>query len=118
MFTGGTSKAPAVGLESGTIFPIRGRELNGDLTQGRTSTSLLQHATTSLAGNETWSGQLSGLTGAHARRHQGATARGVVLHAIRTGTTKGEGLDAVSVSPADLPPELEYGKTGGLPGAL
>jgi len=51
MFTGGTSKAPAIGLESGTLFPIRGRELNGYLTQGRTNTSLLQHATTSLAGN-------------------------------------------------------------------
>jgi hypothetical protein len=118
MVTGGTSKAPAVGLESGTLFPIRGRELNGYLTQGRTSTSLLQHATTSLAGSESWSGQLSGLTGALARRQQGATALGVVLHDIGTGTTKEYGLDAFSVSPADVPPELVYGKTGGVRGAL
>ena len=118
MITGGTSKAPAIGLESGTLFPIRGRELNGYLTQGRTSTSLLQHATTSLAGSESWSGQLSGLTGALARRQQGATALGVVLHDIGTGTTKEYGLDAFSVSPADVPPELVYGKTGGVRGAL
>jgi hypothetical protein len=118
MFTGGTSKAPAVGLESGTLFPIRGRELNGYLTQGRTSTSLLQHATTSLAGSESWSGQLGGLTGALARRQQGATALGVVLHDIGTGATKEYGLDAFSVSPADVPPELVYGKTGGVRGAL
>jgi hypothetical protein len=118
MVTGGTSKAPAVGLESGTLFPIRGRELNGYLTQGRNSTSLLQHATTSLAGSESWSGQLSGLTGALARRQQGATALGVVLHDIGTGTTKEYGLDAFSVSPADVPPELVYGKTGGVRGAL
>jgi translocation and assembly module TamB len=118
MFTGGTSKAPAIGLESGTLFPIRGRELNGYLTQGRTNTSLLQHATTSLAGSESWSGQLSGLTGALARRQQGATALGVVVHDIGTGTTKEYGLDAFSVSPADVPPELVYGKTGGVRGAL
>jgi hypothetical protein len=118
MVTGGTSKAPAVGLESGTLFPIRGRELNGYLTQGRTSTSLIQHATTSLAGSESWSGQLGGLTGALARRQQGATALGVVLHDIGTGTTKEYGLDAFSVSPADVPPELVYGKTGGVRGAL
>ena len=43
MVTGGTSKVPAVGLESGTLFPIRGRELNGVPHAGRTSTSLLQH---------------------------------------------------------------------------
>jgi hypothetical protein len=118
MFTGGTSKAPAIGLESGTLFPIRGRELNGYLTQGRTSASLIQHATTSLAGSESWSGQLGGVTGALARRQQGATALGVVLHDIGTGATKEYGLDAFSVSPADVPPELVYGKTGGVRGAL
>jgi hypothetical protein len=118
MVTGGTSKAPAIGLESGTLFPIRGRELNGYLTQGRTSTSLIQHATTSLAGSESWSGQLGGVTGALARRQQGATALGVVLHDIGTGATKEYGLDAFSVSPADVPPELVYGKTGGVRGAL
>jgi hypothetical protein len=118
MFTGGTSKEPSIGLESGTLFPIRGRELNGYLTQGRTQTTLLQQSGSSLAGSESWSGQLSGETGALARRQQGATALGVVLHDIGTGTTKAYGLDAFSVSPADVPTELVFGKTGGVRGAL
>jgi hypothetical protein len=118
LFTGGTSKSPAIGLESGTLFPIRGRELNGYLTQGRTSTSLLQQSGSSLAGSEAWSGQLAGETGALARRQQGAIALGVVLHDIGTGGTKEYGLDAISVSPADVPTELVFGKTGGVRGAL
>ena len=118
LFTGGTSKAPSIGLESGTLFPIRGRELNGYLTQGRTQTSLLQQSGFSLSGSSSWSGQLSGETGTLARRQQGATALGVVLHDIGTGTTKEYGLDAFSVSPADVPTELVFGKTGGVRGAL
>jgi hypothetical protein len=118
LFTGGTSKAPAIGLESGTLFPIRGRELNGYLTQGRSQTSLLQQSGSSLSGSESWSGQLSGETGALARRQQGATALGVVLHDIGTGSTKEYGLDALSVSAADVPTELVFGKTGGVRGAL
>jgi hypothetical protein len=116
--TGGTSKAPAIALESGTLFPIRGRELNGYLTQGHASTTLLQQSGSSLSGSESWSGQLSGESGALARRQQGATALGVVLHDIGTGTTKEYGLDAFSVSPADVPTELVFGKTGGVRGAL
>ncbi|HEV7992692.1 MAG TPA: hypothetical protein VGP25_12760 [Gemmatimonadaceae bacterium] len=116
--TAGTSKAPAIALESGTLFPIRGRELNGYLTQGHASTSLFQQSGSSLSGSESWSGQLSGESGALARRQQGATALGVVLHDIGTGTTKEYGLDAFSVSPADVPTELVFGKTGGVRGAL
>jgi hypothetical protein len=116
--TGGTSKAPAIALESGTLFPIRGRELNGYLTQGHATTTLLQQSGSSLSGSEAWSGQLSGESGALARRQQGATALGVVLHDIGTGTTKEYGLDAFSVSPADVPTELVFGKTGGVRGAL
>jgi hypothetical protein len=116
--TGGTSKAPAVGLEAGTLFPIRGRELNGYLTMGHAHTSLLQQSGSSLSGSESWSGQLSGETGALARRQQAATALGVVLHDIGTGATKEFNLDAFSVSPADVPTELVFGKTGGVRGAL
>jgi hypothetical protein len=118
LLTGGTSKAPAVGLESGTLFPIRGRELDGYLTMGRDFTSLLQQSGSSLSGSESWSGQLGGETGALARRQQAATALGVVLHDIGTGATKEYGLDAFSVSPADVPTELVFGKTGGVRGAL
>ena len=118
LFTGGTSKVPAVGLESGTLFPIRGRELNGYLTQGRTSTSLLQQSGSSLSGSASWSGQLSGEVGALARRQQGATALGVVLHDIGTGATKEWTFDTFSLSPADVPTELVFGKTGGVRGAL
>ena len=118
LFTGGTSKVPAIGLESGTLFPIRGRELNGYLTQGRTSTSLLQQSGSSLSGSESWSGQLSGEVGALARRQQGATALGVLVHDIGTGATKEWAFDAFSVSPADVPTELVFGKTGGVRGAL
>ncbi len=116
--TGGTSKAPAVGLEAGSLFPIRGRELNSYLTMGHLSTSLMQQSGSSLSGSESWSGQLSGETGALAHRQQGATALGVVLHDIGTGATKEFGLDAFSVSPADVPTELVFGKTGGVRGAL
>jgi autotransporter translocation and assembly factor TamB len=116
--TGGTSKAPAVGLEAGTLFPIRGRELNGYLTMGREHTSLLQQSGSSLSGSESWSGQLSGETGALARRQQAATALGVVLHDIGTGASKEFNLDAFSVSAADVPTELVFGKTGGVRGAL
>lgn len=116
--TGGTSKAPSVGLESGTLFPIRGRELNSYLTLGRLTTSLLQKSGSSLSGSEGWSGQLGGETGALAHRQQGATALGVVLHDIGTGATKEYGLDAFSVSPTDVPTELVFGKTGGVRGAL
>ena len=116
--TGGTSKAPSVGLEAGTLFPIRGRELNSYLTMGRLSTSLLQQSGSSLSGSEAWSGQLSGETGALAHRQQGATALGVLLHDIGTGATKEFSLDAFSVSPADVPTELVFGKTGGVRGAL
>jgi hypothetical protein len=118
LLTGGTSKAPAVGMESGSLFPIRGRELNGFLTIGRAQTSLLQESGSSLSGSEAWSGQLSGETGALARRQQAATALGVVLHDIGTGATKEFGLDAFNVSPADLPTELVFGKTGGVRGAM
>jgi hypothetical protein len=118
LLTGGTSKAPAIGLESGSLFPIRGRELNGYLTMGRARTSLLQQSGSSLSGSEAWSGQLSGETGALARRQQAATALGVVLHDIGTGATKEFGLDAFSVSPADVPTELVFGKTGGVRGAM
>jgi hypothetical protein len=118
LLTGGTSKAPALGLESGTLFPMRGRELNGYLTMGRERLSLLQQSGSSLSGSEAWSGQLSGETGALARRQQAATALGVVLHDIGTGATKEFGLDAFSVSPADVPTELVFGKTGGVRGAL
>ena len=118
LLTGGTSKGPAVGLESGSLFPIRGRELNGYLTLGRLSTSLLQQSGSSLSGSEGWSGQPGGETGALAHRQQGATALGVVLHDIGTGATKEYGLDAFSVSPADVPTELVAGKTGGVRGAL
>jgi hypothetical protein len=118
LLTGGTSKAPAIGLESGTLFPIRGRELNGYLTMGRDHTSLLQQSGSSLSGGEAWSGQLSGETGALARRQQAATALGVVLHDIGTGATKEFGLDAFSVSPTDVPTELVSGKTGGVRGAM
>ena len=118
MLTGGTSKAPAVGLEAGTLFPIRGRELNGYLTMGRAHTSLLQQSGSSLSGSVSWSGQLAGETGALARRQQAATALGVVLHDIGTGATKEFNLDAFSVSPADVPTELVFGKTGGVRGAL
>jgi hypothetical protein len=104
-------------LESGSLFPIRGRELNGYLTLGRLSTSLLQQSGSSLAGS-TWSGQLNGETGALAHRQQGATALGVVLHDIGTGATKEFGLDAFSASPGDVPTELVFGKTGGVRGAL
>ena len=116
--TGGTSKAPAVGLQSGTLFPIRGRELNSYLTIGRLTTSLLQQSGSSLSGSAGWSGQLTGETGALAHRQQGATALGVVLHDIGTGATKEFELDAFSVSPADVPTELVFGKTGGVRGAL
>jgi hypothetical protein len=115
---GGTSTGPSVGLESGTLFPIRGRELNGYLTLGRLTTSLIQQSGTSLAGMEAWSGQLNGETGALAHRQQGATALGVVFHDLGTGATKEYGLDAFSVSPADVPTELVFGKTGGVRGAL
>jgi hypothetical protein len=118
LLTGGTSKAPAIGLESGSLFPIRGRELNGYLTIGRDRTSLLQQSGSSLSGSEAWSGQLSGETGALARRQQAATALGVVLHDIGTGATKEFGLDAFSVAPADVPTELVFGKTGGVRGAM
>jgi hypothetical protein len=118
LLTGGTSKAPAIGLESGTLFPMRGRELNGYLTMGRSSTSLLQQSGSSLSGSEAWSGQLSGETGALAHRQQAATALGVVLHDLGTGATKEFGLDAFSVSPSDVPTELVFGKTGGVRGAL
>ena len=117
LLTGGTSKAPSVGLESGSLFPMRGRELNGYLTLGRLSTSLLQQSGSSLSGSS-WSGQLNGESGALARRQQGATALGVVLHDIGTGATKEYGLDAFSVSPGDVPTELVFGKTGGVRGAL
>ena len=116
--TGGTSKAPAVGLEAGELFPVRGRELNGYLTMGRAHTSLLQQSGSSLSGSASWSGQLAGETGALARRQQAATALGVVLHDIGTGATKEFNLDAFSVSPADVPTELVFGKTGGVRGAL
>jgi hypothetical protein len=116
--TAGTSKAPAIALESGTLFPIRGRELKGYVPQGHASTTLLLQSGSSLSGSESWSGQLSGESGALARRQQGATALGVVLHDIGTGTTKEFGLDAFSVSPADVPTELVFGKTGGVRGAL
>jgi hypothetical protein len=79
---------------------------------------LLQQSGSSLSGSEAWSGQLSGETGALARRQQAATALGVVLHDIGTGATKEFGLDAFSVSPADVPTELVFGKTGGVRGAL
>ena len=118
LLTGGNSKAPAVGLESGTLFPIRGRELNAYLTIGRAATSLLQQSGSSLSGSQAWSGQLSGETGALARRQQAATALGVVLHDIGTGATKEFGLDAFNVSPADVPTELVFGKTGGVRGAM
>ncbi|MDQ6634548.1 MAG: translocation/assembly module TamB domain-containing protein, partial [Gemmatimonadota bacterium] len=118
LLTGGTSKAPAIGLETGAPFPIRGRELNGYLTMGRDYTSLLQQSGSTLSGSEAWSGQLSGETGALARRQQAATALGVVLHDIGTGATKEFGLDAFSVSPTDLPTELVFGKTGGVRGAI
>jgi hypothetical protein len=118
LLTGGTSKAPALGLESGAPFPIRGRELNGYLTIGRDHTSLLQQSGSTLSGSEAWSGQLSGETGALARRQQAATALGVVLHDIGTGATKEFGLDAFSVSPTDVPTELVFGKTGGVRGAM
>jgi hypothetical protein len=118
LLTGGTSKAPALGLESGTLFPMRGRELNGYLTMGRSFTSLLQQSGSSLSGSEAWSGQLSGETGALAHRQQAATALGVVLHDLGTGATKEFGLDAFSVSPSDIPTELVFGKTGGVRGAL
>ncbi|MDB4884756.1 MAG: hypothetical protein JWN79_194, partial [Gemmatimonadetes bacterium] len=118
LLTGGTSKAPALGLESGSLFPMRGRELNSYLTMGRERLSLLQQSGSSLSGSEAWSGQLSGETGALARRQQAATALGVVLHDIGTGATKEFGLDAFSVSPADVPTELVFGKTGGVRGAL
>jgi translocation and assembly module TamB len=118
LLTGGTSKAPSVGLESGTIFPIHGRALNGYLTLGRASTSLLQQAGSSLSGSESWSGQLSGESGALAHRQQAATALGVVLHDIGTGFTKEYGFDAFSAGAADMPTELVLGKTGGVRGAL
>ena len=118
LLTGGTSKAPSIGLESGSLFPIRGRELNAYLTIGRSHTSLLQQSGSSLSGSEAMSGQLSGETGALARRQQAATALGVVLHDIGTGATKEFGLDAFSVSPADVPTELVFGKTGGVRGAM
>jgi hypothetical protein len=118
LLTGGTSKAPSIGLESGSLFPIRGRELNAYLTIGRSHTSLLQQSGSSLSGSEALSGQLSGETGALARRQQAATALGVVLHDIGTGATKEFGLDAFSVSPADVPTELVFGKTGGVRGAM
>jgi autotransporter translocation and assembly factor TamB len=118
LLTGGTSKAPALGLESGTLFPMRGRELNGYLTMGRSFTSQLQQSGSSLSGSEAWSGQLSGETGALAHRQQAATALGVVLHDLGTGATKEFGLDAFSVSPSDIPTELVFGKTGGVRGAL
>jgi hypothetical protein len=116
--TAGTSTGPSVGLESGSLFPMRGRELNGYLTLGRLTTSLLQQSGSSLSGSEAWSGQLSGETGALAHRQQGATALGVVFHDLGTGATKEYGLDAFSVSPADVPTELVFGKTGGVRGAL
>lgn len=118
LLTGGTSKGPAVGLEAGTLFPIRGRELNGYLTVGRDHSSLLQQSGSSLSGSPSWSGQLSGETGALARRQQAATALGVVLHDIGTGATKEFSLDAFSVSPTDVPTELVFGKTGGVRGAM
>jgi hypothetical protein len=107
-----------VGLESGSLFPIRGRELNGYLSIGRDRSTLLQQSGSSLSGSEAWSGQLTGETGALAHRQQAATALGVMLHDIGTGATKEFGLDALSVSPADVPTELVFGKTGGVRGAL
>jgi hypothetical protein len=118
LLTGGTSTGPAVGLESGSLFPIRGRELNSYFTLGRLTTSLMQQSGSSLSGSEAWSGQLGGETGALAHRQQGATALGVVVHDVGTGFTKEYALDAFSVSPADVPAELVFGKTGGVRGAL
>jgi hypothetical protein len=117
LLTAGTSTAPAVGLESGTLFPIRGRQLDSYLTMGRLNLSLLQQSGTSLAGAAAWSGQLNGITAALAHRQQSATALGVLLHDIGTGATKEWSLDAFTVSPNDLPTELVFGKTGGVRGA-
>jgi hypothetical protein len=118
LLTGGTSKAPAIGLETGSQFPIRGRELNAYLTIGRDHSSLLQQSGSTLSGSEAWSGQLSSETGALARRQQAVTALGVLLHDVGTGATKEFGLDAFSVTPPDIPTELVFGNTGGVRGAL
>jgi hypothetical protein len=50
--------------------------------------------------------------GALARRQQGATALGVMVHDIGTGATKEWTFDTFSMSPADVPTELVFGKTG------
>ncbi len=119
MLTGGTGTGPSVGLESGTLFPMRGRELNGYLTMGRLNLSLLQQSGSSLSGSEgverpaQWRNRRPGASPARSR-----TALGVVLHDIGTGATKEWKLDAFSVSPSDVPTELVYGKTGGVRGAL
>jgi hypothetical protein len=56
--------------------------------------------------------------GALARRQQGATALGVLVHDIGTGATKEWAFDAFSVSPPTCRRSLVFGKTGGVRGAL
>jgi translocation and assembly module TamB len=109
VIVGGTLKDLRVTLESNAQPPISQSDLLSYLAFGRSSASLLQFQGSSLSGTGTGSGQLVGDVAALATRQLAAVALGAVVQNFQQDAARDAGLDVLTITPSDIPPELLNG---------
>jgi translocation and assembly module TamB len=113
VIVGGTARHPRLSLESTAQPPISQSDLLSYLAFGRSSSSLLQFQGSSLSGPGSGSGQLVGDVAALATRQLAAVALGAVVQDFQRDAARDAGLDLLTITPSDIPPELLSGRNVG-----
>ena len=103
-------------LGDAAVLPAAPPDLASYLSLGRPPVSLLQSESSSLSGLSTSGGRFTGTLGALARRQQVSPALGAILYQLAKGARDAVGVGLFTVTPTDLPPELEESQFAGIRG--
>ena len=98
------------------VLPAAPSDLGSYLSLGRPPISLLQAESSSLSGLSTSGGRFTGTLGALVRRQQVSPALGAILYQLAKGARDAAGIGLFTVTPTDLPPELEESPFAGIRG--
>ena len=98
------------------VLPAAPSDLGSYLSLGRPPISLLQAESSSLSGLSTSGGRFTGTLGALVRRQQVSPALGAILYQLAKGARDAAGVGLFTVTPTDLPPELEESPFAGIRG--
>jgi len=98
------------------VLPATPSDVGSYLSLGRPPVSLLQAESSSLSGLSTSAGRFTGTLGALVRRQQVSPALGAILYQLAKGARDAVGVGQFTVTPTDLPPELEESQFAGIRG--